>query len=101
MSHRLHISQTHGAACPSCARGTEQPFDAKSAYEKLSRKYTELSDLMTQYISQAPLERGLRNTNAVHMAKVIARIVGGVKVDNEHPDCCLIGHAFSNGTRGW
>lgn len=52
-------------------------------------------------MSQAPLERGVRNNNALHMARVVARIVGGVPVDNEHPDCCLVGQSFPNGTEGW
>lgn len=56
---------------------------------------------MARYVSEAPLERGVRNNSALEMARVMARIVGGVKVDNEHPDCCLIGQSFSNGARGW
>jgi secreted trypsin-like serine protease len=91
---------TH-ASCAQCAQTAQQTFDAQVAYENLARKYTELSDLMARYIAQAPLERSVRNNNAREMAKVLARIVGGVPVDNEHEDCCLIGQRFPNGTQRW
>lgn len=105
MSRTLRIPNSLQAlshtSCVHCARGAQQEFDARNAYENLARKQTELSDLLAQYMSQAPLERAKRNANALAMAKVTARIVGGVKVDNDHHDCCLIGQAFPNGARGW
>jgi secreted trypsin-like serine protease len=96
---RASVVAVPSVPCATCARSTE--FDAQTAYENLARKYTELSDLMARYIAQAPLERGVRNRNALEMARVLARIVGGVPVDNEHPDCCLVGQSFPNGTKGW
>jgi secreted trypsin-like serine protease len=105
MSRRLKIPNpsqalTH-ASCTHCAQAAQQTFDAQTAYENLSRKYTELSDLMVRYIAQAPLERAVRNNNALEMAKILTRIVGGQPVNNDHHDCCLIGQSFPNGTQGW
>jgi secreted trypsin-like serine protease len=92
-------SASHATCARCAAHGAE--FDAQTAYENLARKYTELTELMMHYVAEAPLERAARNRNALNMAKVMARIVGGVPVDNEHPDCCLIGQTFPNGTTGW
>lgn len=104
MSHRLQITDSArpGARkCAGCARHQHQEFDSKTAYENLSRKYVEMAGLMTRYINEAPLARAVRNEHALHMAKVLTRIVGGVEVNSEHPDCCLIGESFPNGASGW
>ena len=105
MSHRLRIPNpstlTDHAGCPHCARSKAREFDAEAAHRQLVRKYSQLTDVLTRYVSEAPLERGLRNRRAVEMAVVLARITGGVEVNDEHPDCCLIGQSFANHTLGW
>ncbi len=85
------------ASCPS-----EQTFDAEQAYRNLTRKYQQLADILTQYISEAPMTRSVRNKNASDMAMVLERIVGGKPViSGEYPECCLIGERYRNGAHGW
>jgi endonuclease G len=88
------------APCPNCAQGEEA--DLQTAIDNLSRKYTQLAEMMARYMSEAHLERGARAANAESMAKLLIRIVGGFETaPGEYPDCCLIGRRFSNGTQSW
>jgi secreted trypsin-like serine protease len=86
--------------CPNCAQGEE--VDLLTAFNNLSRKYTELAEVIAGYMSQARLERGVRATNAESMAERLLRIVGGSRTQpGEYPDCCLIGQRFSDGSHEW
>jgi hypothetical protein len=66
---------------PTCTCISEAPFDAEVAYQNLSNKFSQLAGLVATYMSQAPVDRSLRNANAANMAKVALRIVGGQMTD--------------------
>lgn len=83
----------------SCGCG-HNDFDAQKAFENLSAKVAQLSQLMHEYISQAGQERSLRNQNAVVIAEKLARIVGGLPT-TAHPECCLVGNHASSGESNW
>jgi len=86
--------------CPNCAQGEEA--DLRTVIDNLSRKYTQLADVVARYISDAGLERGARVANAVSMAERLLRIIGGMRTEpGEYPDCCLVGRRYSDGTRDW
>jgi endonuclease G len=88
------------APCPNCAQGEEA--DLQTAIDNLSRKYTQLAQVVARYMSQARLERRARAANAASMAELLIRIVGGTETEpGEYPDCCLIGRRFLNGTQSW
>ncbi len=71
-------------------------------FEVLSTKFNQLADVMQQYISEAPLDRGVRNANAARLAKVVERIVGGSKTqEGAYPECCLVGRLHPNGFQEW
>lgn len=84
--------------CEKCADAKE--FDARVAYERLSRKYEQLASLMARYMSQAGVARDARVENALAMALEAERIVGGVTT-TDFPECCLVGRRNPNGTVGW
>lgn len=77
--------------CKCAGDPNENNFDAREAYEHLYRKYTQLADIMVEYMSESNLERGLRVESAFSMAEVLNRIVGGRPTAN-FPECCLIGN---------
>ena len=86
--------------CTQCSQS--DTFDAKQAFEKLSRDYTELVDIVETYMSQAGLERRARNSNAIELARRLARINGGTRVpQGGYPECCLIGREFPNRAMEW
>jgi endonuclease G len=88
------------APCPNCAQGEEG--ELQTAIDNLSRKYTQLAEVVARYMSQAGLERGTRAANAESMSELLGRIVGGFETaPGEYPDCCLIGRRFPNGTESW
>jgi len=88
------------AACLGCAQGEEA--DLQTAVANLSRKYTQLAEIMARYMSQARLKRGARAASAESMAETLIRIVGGWETTpGEYPDCCLIGRRFPNRTISW
>ena len=88
--------------CGCGGRSERAAFDAKLAYERLSKKLAEVADVVTNYISQAGLERGARSQNAERMVKVLERIVGGKPVKpGGFPECCVIGQRFANETINW
>ena len=60
-----------------CAHQEKREFDAKEAFDNLSHKYRELARLMSQYMSEAKLDRSARVNNASAMADELDRIVGG------------------------
>lgn len=77
-------------------------FDAKLAYERLSKRFTDLSGIVARYMSQAGLERDARVRNAEDMASALEWIIGGTPVvQNEFPECCVIGQRESNATFRW
>src|SRR4051794_21854385 len=81
--------------CANCAQGEES--DVRSALANLSRKYTELAEVMTRYMSEAGLERDQRTANALLFADQLARIVGGVETQpGAYPECALIGQKYRN-----
>jgi endonuclease G len=71
--------------------------------ENLSRKYTELAQVMTGYMASAHPDRGAaRALDASSFAERLARIVGGVDTPaGKYPDCALIGQRSRNGTLSW
>jgi secreted trypsin-like serine protease len=86
--------------CPKCAKA--QPFDAEVAYRRLAQKHMQLAALVSRYMSEAGLERGLRASNAANFAAELERIVGGTPAAaDEFPECCLVGRSNPNGTVGW
>ncbi len=91
----------HGSTC--CARCSENAgFDAKLAFENLARKQAQLADLVARYMSEAGLERSVRNSNALEISAQLERIVGGRPVPRGgFPECCLVGHEFTNGSVEW
>lgn len=94
------MSESHPRKCVSCSQNT--PFDAEQAYRNLSRKYTDLADIVTTYMSQAGMERTARTGNALNMVETLKRIVGGIIVaPGAYPECCLIGQRFPNRSMQW
>jgi endonuclease G len=88
------------AGCGGCARA-EEP-DLRAAVAHLSRKYTDLADVVTAYVAEAGLERGTRTLHATSFAERLTRIVGGVETPpGKYPDCALIGQRSPNGTASW
>ena len=81
----------HRCNCGGRANGRE--FDAQEAFENLAHKYRELSRVVSQYMSEAGLERSVRAKNAATMAVHVERIVGGNNTPpGAFPECCLVGH---------
>src|SRR6266545_3877279 len=86
--------------CANCPPA-EEP-DLRVAVDNLSRKYTELAEVVARYMSEAGIDRPTRNAHAVSFAEQLARIVGGVETPpDKYPDCALIGRRFPNGTVSW
>jgi endonuclease G len=88
------------APCPTCAPREEG--DLQAAIDNLSRKYTQLAEVVASYMSQARLARGVRAANAESMTERLLRILGGRRTEpGEYPDCCLVGRTLSDGSREW
>lgn len=88
------------SGCGGCASATEP--DLRSAVANLSRKVTELTEVMGRYMAQAGLERGRRTANAEAMAEQLARIVGGFPTaPGAYPECALIGRRNRQGAASW
>ena len=88
------------SGCANCAQ-VEEP-DIRLALANLSRKYTELSEVMIRYMSEAGLERDERTANALSLADELARITNGKKTQpGAYPDCALIGQKYPNDTFWW
>jgi secreted trypsin-like serine protease len=86
--------------CKKCS--SPKPFDAEVAYRRLTRKQMELASTVSEYMSQAGLNRDVRTANALMLAERIDRIVGGQPANaGEYPDCCLVGRQNANGTFRW
>ena len=86
--------------CANCPEAAEP--DVRLALANLSRKYTELGDVMNRYMSEAGLDRAQRNANAMNLATTLSRIIGGVETTpGQYPDCALIGRANPNKTITW
>jgi secreted trypsin-like serine protease len=93
-----------------CGRSQKpREFDAKAAFEQLSRKIEKLGDVVAQYMSRREAQplRGARGVavegaEAVKFAEAVARIVGGTPVAvGDFPECCLVGRRSPNGSIGW
>jgi secreted trypsin-like serine protease len=97
----LRRARSQRSGCADCAQAQEEP-DLRLAVENLSRKYSELAEVMTRYMGEAGINRETRNAHAVDFAAELARIVGGVPTPpDKYPDCGLIGRRFPNGTLSW
>ena len=76
-----------------CSRCHEdEKFDAKAAFEKLSRRQIELADIVMRYMSEAGMKRPKRAESALMMAANVATIFGGESTDG-FPDCCSVDSA--------
>lgn len=84
--------------CSDC--GEKGDFNAQVAYENLTRKYTELADVVVKYVSEAGLDRAERVLSAMEMAAILERIIGG-RETTDFPECCLIGRESLGGSRRW
>lgn len=84
----------------SCGHPEKKEFDAQLAFENLSHKYRELAALVTQYISEAGLDRPTRVKKANAIASVLERIVGG-QTTTGFPECCLVGHRTGSHQFQW
>lgn len=82
--------------CPNC----DKEFNAEKSVKRLDKKFQDLSELLLQYMSDAPLERTLRVNRASLLSERLARIVGGFPTLG-HPECCIIGTRNANGTVSW
>jgi secreted trypsin-like serine protease len=78
----------------------EAEFDAKLAFDNLSHKYRELALTVARYMAESNLERPKRVQSAHQLSSRIERIVGGTPT-TDFPECCLVGHAFANGSFEW
>jgi endonuclease G len=79
----------------------EEP-DLKVAVANLSRKYTEIAEVLAGYMSEAGIDRATRNANAVDFTERLQRIMGGVETPpGKYPECSLIGRRFPNGSESW
>ena len=63
----------------------------KNLSRELNRKFTQLTDVLVQYMSEADLKRSTRAENAFVMAGVLSRFVGGMPT-GLFPQCCLVGN---------
>jgi hypothetical protein len=73
--------------CSKCRRHTE--FDAEAAYHRLNKKYTQLADIVIQYMSEAKLKRPVRAEKALLMATALTEVIGGTTTTN-FPECCFV-----------
>lgn len=73
--------------CSNCRQ--KEAFDAKAAFEELSRRQTELGDIMMRYMTEASLKRSRRAENALEMATAVSLIFGG-EPTSEFPECCSV-----------
>lgn len=104
--------QTKGECGCSQARGREE-FDAFEAYERLSQKYNQLADVVARALTRSAPRQAIPDFASALMEETaeraaptdlaeLYRIVGGWEIDaGEHPECCLVGRANSNGTISW
>ncbi len=88
--------------CSTCSK-TSTDDDVREALRNLSRKYTDLADLMGRTLEIASSDDAPgRASEARAMGELLARIVGGVRtVEGEYPECCLIGRESTIGTVSW
>jgi secreted trypsin-like serine protease len=103
---RRQLRQSAGCRCGG-VRKRHKDFHTRIAFERLSKKYDELAQLVAASAADAPLpstarafkaERGAPRT----IANAIARIVGGFPVaPGEFPECTLVGRRAFNGTVSW
>lgn len=92
-------SRKHVPHCESCL---SEEFDPELAHARLLEKFEQLGSVLTSYVSEAPLDRSLRNRLATDKVFVLERILGGTKVEaGAYPECCLIGQTFPNGMEQW
>ncbi len=78
-------------------------FDAQMAYRKLSDKYTNLAELVLEYISDDAQRKGfLPSDSTLNISEFLIRIIGGSRVpEGGYRECALIGRQNLNGTLEW
>lgn len=89
-------------SCQGC-RASEH-FDAKLAFDNLAHQQARLGEVVAAFMSQAAVttDRTGRAGNAIALAELTKRIIGGVPTEpSEFPECCLVGRSFSNGVERW
>ena len=107
MTPRQQRHGSPGADGCECGGRAREDFDARLAFERLSKKYDDMAQLLAAYMENEPMPpRAAAVVAGPHppqtMREAIARIVGGVPVaPGEFPDCALIGRRSPNGTFGW
>ncbi|HEV3049261.1 MAG TPA: serine protease [Longimicrobium sp.] len=88
--------------CSNCSKLPAEE-DLRAALANLSRKHTQMADLLNQTLELAIDEDvPQRAQRARELADFLARIVGGRPVKpGDFPECCLIGQESSIGTMSW
>jgi hypothetical protein len=69
--------------------GKDNNFDAKLAYESLLHKNTQLIELVAEYMMEAGLDRTERVSNAMDLAEMLLRIIGGIET-SDFTDCAFL-----------
>jgi hypothetical protein len=73
--------------CSSCRGNID--FNAEVAYRRLTKKYTELADIVIEYMSEASLRRLDRATKAFRKAERLTTVIGGATTTN-FAECCFV-----------
>nr|WP_315239967.1 serine protease [uncultured Flavobacterium sp.] len=78
-------------------------FHAETAYKRLSEKYNDLIEIITDnLVEENRMSVGRSATPELSLSELLIRIIGGKKVlPGDYPDCCLVGKQNGNGTLEW
>jgi secreted trypsin-like serine protease len=83
-------------------KDNDTSFDARLAYTRLAKKHQRVIEITMQYMSEADVDRSIRNRNAIRMSEILERILGGRPVEEGgFPECCLIGERLARGSYFW